>query len=196
MKKGNIVEARDMMAKSFRKTLVNPWFCPTCGKRLIGKEGQYGQFMACPGYPGCRYTRAMWTYLKVKPFCDKCKGTGKIPFIKDGKIIPYCQVYCECHQEEPEHFYPVTPDDFDFSLSYSYHRSLCQQHGWQDPGSDKLPGEIAKRPYVPRPIYNITYQVKDIDVSPAFKELQEKTQHLKEKIAKYFESNKRENAPF
>ena len=29
--------------------------CPQCGKEMIAKEGRYGQFVACPGYPGCRY---------------------------------------------------------------------------------------------------------------------------------------------
>ena len=29
--------------------------CPQCGKKMIAKEGRYGQFVACPGYPQCRY---------------------------------------------------------------------------------------------------------------------------------------------
>jgi len=29
--------------------------CPQCGKEMIAKKGRYGQFVACPGYPGCRY---------------------------------------------------------------------------------------------------------------------------------------------
>lgn len=30
--------------------------CPQCGQQLIIKQGKYGDFYGCKGYPGCRYT--------------------------------------------------------------------------------------------------------------------------------------------
>ena len=30
--------------------------CPVCGKTLKRRNGRYGEFMGCSGYPGCRYT--------------------------------------------------------------------------------------------------------------------------------------------
>ena len=30
--------------------------CPKCGKDLVIRNGFYGQFIACPGFPKCRYT--------------------------------------------------------------------------------------------------------------------------------------------
>ncbi|MCD6408675.1 type I DNA topoisomerase, partial [bacterium] len=30
--------------------------CPVCGKELVLKKGKYGVFLACSGYPECRYT--------------------------------------------------------------------------------------------------------------------------------------------
>lgn len=31
--------------------------CPQCGKPLLDKWGRFGRFLACSGYPDCRYTR-------------------------------------------------------------------------------------------------------------------------------------------
>jgi DNA topoisomerase-1 len=33
--------------------------CPKCGKTLVAKQGRFGTFLACPGYPKCRYTRSL-----------------------------------------------------------------------------------------------------------------------------------------
>ena len=31
--------------------------CPYCGKDLVLKDGKYGQFLGCPNYPKCKYTK-------------------------------------------------------------------------------------------------------------------------------------------
>ena len=31
--------------------------CPQCQRRLIYKHGRFGKFLACPGFPECRYTK-------------------------------------------------------------------------------------------------------------------------------------------
>jgi DNA topoisomerase-1 len=33
--------------------------CPNCEQTLVLKQGRFGPFLACPGYPKCRYTRAL-----------------------------------------------------------------------------------------------------------------------------------------
>ena len=33
--------------------------CEFCGKRMIYKNGRFGRFLACPGYPTCRNTKAI-----------------------------------------------------------------------------------------------------------------------------------------
>ena len=67
--------------------------------------------------------------------CQTCGGSGLLPFRnKDGKLIPHTWVYCTCYQEKEEHFSPISPDDIDYPVSYSYYRSLCQHYGWPDPG--------------------------------------------------------------
>src|SRR5207253_784598 len=29
--------------------------CPECGKPLVKRQGRYGPFVSCSGYPACRY---------------------------------------------------------------------------------------------------------------------------------------------
>jgi restriction system protein len=31
-------------------------FCPVCGKKLVRRNGKYGYFLGCSGYPQCNYT--------------------------------------------------------------------------------------------------------------------------------------------
>ena len=49
--------------------------CPTCGRMLVKKYGRRGPFLACPGYPECRYTRpvdAAEMPTPVEGSCDLC----------------------------------------------------------------------------------------------------------------------------
>ncbi len=52
--------------------------------------------------------------------CKKCKGTKLIPFKKDGSVVPNAWIHCSCYEEEPEHYHPVLPEDFDFPMSYDF----------------------------------------------------------------------------
>lgn len=45
--------------------------CPQCGKELIKKSGRFGEFIACTGYPECKYTRNIVNSTGVK--CPKCE---------------------------------------------------------------------------------------------------------------------------
>ncbi len=42
--------------------------CPQCGKNLVQKVGRYGPFLACPGYPDCKYIHQE----KLKMKCPQC----------------------------------------------------------------------------------------------------------------------------
>ena len=44
--------------------------CPQCGKNLIKKMGRFGPFLACPGYPECKYIHQE----SLKMPCPLCKG--------------------------------------------------------------------------------------------------------------------------
>ncbi|MDR1944417.1 MAG: topoisomerase DNA-binding C4 zinc finger domain-containing protein, partial [Synergistaceae bacterium] len=56
--------------------------CPDCGKSLVIKRGKFGEFIACTGYPDCRYTRRIVKTIGIK--CPKC-GEGEVIQRKAGK---------------------------------------------------------------------------------------------------------------
>ena len=33
--------------------------CPFCGKKLVERNGKWGKFLGCSGYPNCKYTRKL-----------------------------------------------------------------------------------------------------------------------------------------
>jgi ssDNA-binding Zn-finger/Zn-ribbon topoisomerase 1 len=43
------------MEKVFEEN--SPLLCPQCGRVLQEREGRFGKFLGCTGYPDCRYTR-------------------------------------------------------------------------------------------------------------------------------------------
>ena len=102
---------------------------------------------------------------KICPF-KKCDGSGKMPFSKGGKIIPDTFIFCECSEysnpDRDDHFRETRPEDIDYPVSYSHYRSLCQYHGWTDPGEDNLPPGPDKPavlpPGAPQPINLTDYQ--------------------------------------
>ncbi len=117
--------------------------CPKCGSHLVLKDGQFGEFLACSRFPDCRYTQPCRDvdelYKPPSPYCSKCGHTGLLPFVKHGRIISNAFIDCECKSSIPEHYQSILPEDFDFSISYSFYRSLCQEYGWKDPGPDRIP---------------------------------------------------------
>ena len=72
--------------------------CPECGKPLVKKRGRFGEFIACTGYPECRYTRAILSTIGVK--CPKCgeESGGEIVKrrSKKGKTFYSCSRYPDC----------------------------------------------------------------------------------------------------
>jgi len=72
--------------------------CPECGSSLVKKRGRFGEFIACSGYPGCKYTRAILSVIGVKcPKCGETKG-GEIVKrrSKKGKNFFGCSRYPDC----------------------------------------------------------------------------------------------------
>ncbi len=132
--------------------------CPKCGSHLMIREGESSDFLACPKFPACRFTRPLPNgdlpiYQAPSPYCEKCNHTGLVPSKAlgkfSGKPIPNCFSDCECKQQEDrEYLYQYTPEMFDFPMSYDFYRSLCQQHSWPDPGPDRPQKQAEQAPQV------------------------------------------------
>ncbi|MBT9253382.1 MAG: type I DNA topoisomerase [Brockia lithotrophica] len=69
--------------------------CPVCGRPLVVKEGRYGPFLACSGYPECTYTRPLLKSLDIP--CPKC-GQGVLVERRSrkGRVFYGCSRYPEC----------------------------------------------------------------------------------------------------
>lgn len=74
--------------------------CPKCGNELIIRWGRNGKFMACTGYPDCKYTKPLEKPEEVEERCEKC---GKKMIIKHGRFGRFlaCSGYPECRNTQP-----------------------------------------------------------------------------------------------
>ncbi|SCM80476.1 DNA topoisomerase 1 [uncultured Sporomusa sp.] len=68
--------------------------CENCGKMMIIKQGRYGNFLACPGFPACRNTKPILKDIGVK--CPKCGGAVVERKTKRRRIFYGCEKYPEC----------------------------------------------------------------------------------------------------
>ncbi len=72
--------------------------CPKCGKPMLIKRSRFGEFMACPGFPECRYTESIEDKnTKTGIVCPKCEqGEIIAKRTKKGKIFYGCSQWPEC----------------------------------------------------------------------------------------------------
>jgi DNA topoisomerase-1 len=68
--------------------------CPACGKPLVLRQGAYGEFVSCSGYPKCKYIKQN---LIEGMKCPKC-GVGDIAERKArrGNVFWGCTNYPKC----------------------------------------------------------------------------------------------------
>jgi DNA topoisomerase-1 len=66
--------------------------CPKCGKPLLQRDGQYGEFIACSGYPKCKYVKQ--DLLDVP--CPKCGGEIAVRKTKRNTTFYGCTRYPKC----------------------------------------------------------------------------------------------------
>ncbi len=90
-----VENAFDKMEK--KEDEVTGEVCPNCGKPMVIKNGRYGKFEACSGYPDCKYIKP-----KEKPplievcKCPKCGGMIVERRTKKGKIFYGCGNFPKC----------------------------------------------------------------------------------------------------
>ena len=63
--------------------------CEKCGRMMVYKYGKFGKFLACPGYPECKNTKAIIETIDVP--CPKCGGTIQIRKAKNKKKYYICE---------------------------------------------------------------------------------------------------------
>lgn len=77
------------------KDEVTDIICERCGRNMVIKNGRYGKFLACPGFPECRNTKVLVQKIGVP--CPNCKdGEISIRRSKKGRVFYGCTNYPEC----------------------------------------------------------------------------------------------------
>ncbi|HHH72611.1 MAG TPA: DNA topoisomerase I, partial [Sulfuricurvum sp.] len=83
--------------------------CPECGSELLMRSGRYGKFIACSGFPKCKYTEQVDEEGNAKAapepettdeVCDKCGSPMVVKNGRNGKFLA-CSAYPKCKNTRP-----------------------------------------------------------------------------------------------
>ncbi len=66
--------------------------CPNCGRNLVVRQGRFGEFTACTGYPECKYVKQQLTGIT----CPKDGGDVAERKSRRGKVFYGCVNYPKC----------------------------------------------------------------------------------------------------
>lgn len=70
--------------------------CEKCGKPMAKKQGRFGDFIACTGYPECKNTKQIVNKVEAK--CPKCGHDIIVRRGKSGRVFYGCSGYPDCDQ--------------------------------------------------------------------------------------------------
>ena len=81
--------------------IVEGKICEKCSKPMVMKQGKYGEFLACSGYPQCKHTESLNStnggkVIGVKCPQDSCDGDIVERTSKRGKLFYGCSKFPEC----------------------------------------------------------------------------------------------------
>ena len=85
----NLTEVQDKIEKVKIPEQETDVICEKCGKNMVIKQGRFGKFLACPGYPQCQ---------NIKPYnetidtpCSDCGGKVLIKHTKTRRPFYVCE---------------------------------------------------------------------------------------------------------
>lgn len=94
--KKDIDFAESKVSKVTIEDEVTDEICEKCGSHFVIKNGRFGKFLACSGYPECKNTKAIVERLDVK--CPTCsEGDVLARKSRKGKKFFGCSRYPECN---------------------------------------------------------------------------------------------------
>ncbi|MEE3254364.1 MAG: DNA topoisomerase, partial [Chloroflexota bacterium] len=68
--------------------------CPKCGEELLIRNGRFGKFIGCSGFPECRHTEQILDKIGVD--CPDCSEDLVQRRTKKGRVFYGCVSYPEC----------------------------------------------------------------------------------------------------
>jgi DNA topoisomerase-1 len=77
--------------------------CPKCGRQVVIKEGRFGRFKACSGYPDCDFKESLFK-KEARPLDEKCPRCGSQLVIRQGRYGSFiaCSNYPQCTYTKKE----------------------------------------------------------------------------------------------
>ncbi|MBR6025536.1 MAG: type I DNA topoisomerase, partial [Firmicutes bacterium] len=94
--KDEIDSAMKELEREEQEPVLTGETCPECGKPLAIKQSRFGEFIACTGYPECKYTKPIIKTVGVK--CPQCGNDIIVRRSKKGKLFYGCMGYPNCNQ--------------------------------------------------------------------------------------------------
>lgn len=91
--KGKIIPIEPVADEKTDKT------CPKCEREMVAKQGRFGKFIACSGYPECKYTESMnGNGNDTGIACPEknCDGQIRMRTSRRGKTFYGCSRYPKC----------------------------------------------------------------------------------------------------
>lgn len=85
---------RDLEKVTIADELAEDEFCDVCGRQMVIKYGPHGRFLACPGFPDCRFTKPYMEKIGVP--CPKCGKEIVLRKTKKGRIFYGCENLPDC----------------------------------------------------------------------------------------------------
>jgi len=79
------------------KGIPSEEICPKCGRQLVIKQGRYGRFMACSGYPDCTFRQSL-EKKETQVLEEKCPECGSALVVRKGRYGAFtaCSNYPKC----------------------------------------------------------------------------------------------------
>ena len=68
--------------------------CDLCGRNMVVKSGRFGRFLACPGYPECKFTKPL--VVEMPGRCPKCGGRILKKTSRNGYTYYGCDKFPAC----------------------------------------------------------------------------------------------------
>lgn len=89
--------AEDKEKEAAAAEVVEGRTCPKCDAPLIIRQGRYGKFIGCSGYPKCKHIEPLEKPADTGVSCPECKkGTLVERKSRYGKLFYSCNTYPDC----------------------------------------------------------------------------------------------------
>ena len=63
--------------------------CELCGRNMVIKQGRFGKFLACPGYPECKNAKPLIQSIDIP--CPNCGGKVLVKKTKKKRTFYVCE---------------------------------------------------------------------------------------------------------